>query len=103
MIFEVWYNVLICHAIKPHGSLERRQNRRNLKNSLLNSLLAGNCGAAKAEEMCETFTVFLGAVRRYWRTSVIGSGPSGTRCQLVGSLSSKRQNCPPLDLSTSSP
>src|SRR5215471_21431975 len=39
----------------------------------------------------------------YCRTRLIGSRPSGTRCQLVGSLASKRQKRPAFDRSTSSP
>src|SRR5215468_365920 len=42
-------------------------------------------------------------VLAYCRTRLIGSRLSGTRCQLVGLLASKRQKRPAFDFSTSSP
>ena len=41
------FNVLICHVIKPRRPPETGKSGAIFEDSLLNSLLAGNCGRRK--------------------------------------------------------
>ena len=52
---ELMSNILICQEIKPRRQPEKRRIRRIFNNSLLNSLVSGNCGGRKRGRCVEIF------------------------------------------------